>query len=399
MGGNAADRALLRSVMDAGGSVGTLPRVSARCPFDSAKKYSACTTADGETYVKGAPEILLPRVSDYIARDGSVRPFGGGRAFGAALSEARRGGGRVLLITVGSGRMSGDIPDSLTLIAAVILNDRLRREAPAAVGELRGAGIHVVMITGDSAETAGAIARESGILGGGVDMVLESSELARLTDGGLAELLPRIGVIARALPSDKSRLVRVAQDAGLVVGMTGDGINDAPALKRADIGFAMGSGTQVAKDAGDIVILDEPILNRYMINQIVFLGVFTVALSLGFLKLPFFTQHFRSAPDGIYLLTAFFAFFIFAGVFNCFNARTDRLRLLAGIRKNPAFITIMSAVLTIQIGFVYLGGTVLRTVPLKISELLWAMAFSLLVFPAEFLRKLLWRLGGRRGGF
>ena len=83
----------------------------------------------------------------------------GGRAFGAALSEARRGGGRVLLIAVGSGRMSGDIPDSLTLIAAVILNDRLRREAPAAVGELRGAGIHVVMITGDSAETAGAIAR------------------------------------------------------------------------------------------------------------------------------------------------------------------------------------------------------------------------------------------------
>lgn len=487
VGGNAADRALLRSVMDAGGNIGTLPRVSARCPFDSAKKYSACTTADGETYVKGAPEILLPRVSDYIARDGSVRPFGGGRAFGAALSEARRGGGRVLLIAVGSGRMSGDIPDSLTLIAAVILNDRLRREAPAAVGELRGAGIHVVMITGDSAETAGTIARESGILGGGVDMVLESSELARLTDGGLAELLPRIGVIARALPSDKSRLVRVAQDAGLVVGMTGDGINDAPALKRADIGFAMGSGTQVAKDAGDIVILDdnlasvahavlygrnifksirkfitlqltmnfcavgvsmigpflgidapvtvvqmlwiniimdtlgglafagepalpscmkekpkrrdEPILNRYMINQIVFLGVFTVALSLGFLKLPFFTQHFRSAPDGIYLLTAFFAFFIFAGVFNCFNARTDRLRLLAGIRKNPAFITIMSAVLTIQIGFVYLGGTVLRTVPLKISELLWAMAFSLLVFPAEFLRKLLWRLGGRRGGF
>ncbi len=427
-------------------------------------------------------------MSDYIARDGSVRPFGGGRAFGAALSEARRGGGRVLLITVGSGRMSGDIPDSLTLIAAVILNDRLRREAPAAVGELRGAGIHVVMITGDSAETAGAIARESGILGGGVDTVLESSELARLTDGGLAELLPRIGVIARALPSDKSRLVRVAQDAGLVVGMTGDGINDAPALKRADIGFAMGSGTQVAKDAGDIVILDdnlasvahavlygrnifksirkfitlqltmnfcavgvsmigpflgidapvtvvqmlwiniimdtlgglafagepalpscmkekpkrrdEPILNRYMINQIVFLGVFTVALSLGFLKLPFFTQHFRSAPDGIYLLTAFFAFFIFAGVFNCFNARTDRLRLLAGIRKNPAFITIMSAVLTIQIGFCLprRDGPAHRAAKNQRAFVGYGV-FTACFFPAEFLRKLLWRLGGRRGGF
>lgn len=494
VGGNAADRALLRSVIDAGGiDGGFLPRVVSKQLFDSAKKYSSCRIdagGGGEIYVKGAPEILLPRIGRYISRDGSIRAFDGqaARAFARTLSDIRSGGGRVILLAWGSAADTGDaLPGSLVLIAAVSLNDRLRREAPAAVGELRGAGIHVVMITGDSAETAGAIARECGIVGGGVDMILESSELARLTDGRLAELLPRIGVIARALPSDKSRLVRVAQDAGLVVGMTGDGINDAPALKRADIGFAMGSGTQVAKDAGDIVILDdnlasiahavlygrnifksirkfitlqltmnfcavgvsmigpflgidapvtvvqmlwiniimdtlgglafagepalpscmkekpkrrdEPILNRYMIDQIVFLGVFTVALSIGFLKLPFFTHHFRSAPDGIYLLTAFFAFFIFAGVFNCFNARTDRLRLLAGIRKNPAFITIMTAVLTIQIGFVYLGGTVLRTVPLKPAELLWAMAFSLLVFPAEFLRKLLWRIRGRRGGF
>lgn len=487
VGGNGADRALLRSVMDAGGTGGlSMPRVLAKEPFDSAKKYSACTTAAGEVYVKGAPEIILPRVRDYIAADGSIHPFGNGRAFNAALSSARGRGERVLVIAFGRGA-GGGIPDDLTLIAAVVLNDRLRREAAEAVGELRGAGIHVVMITGDSPETAGAIARECGILEGGVDTVLESSELARLTDGRLSELLPRIGVIARALPSDKSRLVRVAQDAGLVVGMTGDGINDAPALKRADIGFAMGSGTQVAKDAGDIVILDdnlssvahavlygrnifksirkfitlqltmnfcavgvsmigpflgidapvtvvqmlwiniimdtlgglafagepalpscmkekpkrrdEPILNRYMVNQILFLGIFTVALSLGFLKLPFFARRFRPAPDDIYLLTAFFAFFIFAGVFNCFNARTDRLRLFAGIGKNPAFITIMSAVLTIQIGFVYLGGTVLRTVPLKPAELFGAMLFSLLVFPAELLRKLIWRIRGRREGF
>ena len=488
VGGNAADRAILRSVMDAGTPVtAPMPRVAAKEPFDSAKKYSACSTGTGELYIKGAPEILLPRVRRYIAADGTTRPFGSGREFARALSETRKKGGRVLLSAIGRGVAGGGIPDELTLIAAVIMNDRLRREAASAVGELRGAGIHVVMITGDSAETAEAIARECGILGGGVDRVLDSAELARLTDGGLAELMPRIGVIARALPSDKSRLVRVAQDAGLVVGMTGDGINDAPALKRADIGFSMGSGTQVAKDAGDIVILDddlasvahavlygrnifksirkfitlqltmnfcavgvsmigpflgidapvtvvqmlwiniimdtlgglafagepalpacmkekpkrrdEPILNRYMVDQIVFLGIFTVALSLGFLKLPFFTRHFRQAPDDIYLLTAFFAFFIFAGVFNCFNARTDRLRLLAGIRKNPAFIAIMSAVLTIQIGFVYLGGTVLRTVPLRPRELLWAMAFSLLVFPADLLRRLIWRLRGRQEGF
>lgn len=502
VGGNAADRALLRSVMDVGRKEEVpLPVAVAKLPFDSAKKYSACRTGapDGDIYVKGAPEILLPRIGSFIAADGSRRRLNG-HAFAKRLSDIRRSGGRVLLLAYGSsdggntygyGGREADaqvfLPGDLTLIAAVLLNDRLRREARPAVGELRGAGIHIVMITGDSAETAEAIGRECGILGGGVDTVLESSELARLTDAGLSELLPRIGVIARALPSDKSRLVRVAQEAGLVVGMTGDGINDAPALKRADIGFAMGSGTQVAKDAGDIVILDdnlasiahavlygrnifksirkfitlqltmnfcavgvsmigpfvgvdspvtvvqmlwiniimdtlgglafagepalpscmkekpkrrdEPILNRYMANQILFLGVFTVALSLSFLKLPSFTGHFRTAPDNIYLLTAFFAFFIFAGVFNCFNARTDRLRLFAGIGKNPAFIAIMSAVLAIQIGFVYLGGTVLRTVPLKISELMWAMAFSMLVFPAELLRKLLWRLRGRREGF
>lgn len=492
VGGNAADRALLRSVIDCGEDCSglPLPRVTAKQLFDSAKKYSACRTDanGGEIYIKGAPEILLPRIGSYIAPDGSRRMLDG-HSFARELSAIRKGGGRVLLLAYGSADGAGEglLPGNLTLIAAVALNDRLRAEARPAVGELRGAGIHVVMITGDSAETAGAIGQECGILGRGVDMVLESSELARLTDARLGELLPRIGVIARALPSDKSRLVRVAQEAGLVVGMTGDGINDAPALKRADIGFSMGGGTQVAKDAGDIVILDdnlasiahavlygrnifksirkfitlqltmnfcavgvsmigpfvgvdapvtvvqmlwiniimdtlgglafagepalpscmkekpkrrdEPILNRYMVNQIVFLGVFTVALSLGFLKLPAFTRHFRAAPDNIYLLTAFFAFFIFAGVFNCFNARTDRLRLLAGIRKNPAFIAIMSAVLVIQIGLVYLGGTVLRTVPLHFSELMWAMAFSLLVFPAELLRKLLWRLRGRREGF
>jgi magnesium-transporting ATPase (P-type) len=293
-------------------------------------------------------------------------------------------------------------------------------------------------------------------------------------------------VLARALPSDKSRLVRIAQEAGLVAGMTGDGINDAPALRRADIGFSMGCGTQVAKEAGDIIILDnnlasvakavlygrnifksirkfitlqltmnfcavgvsmigpfigvdapvtvvqmlwiniimdtlgglafageralpscmkerpkrrdEPILNGYMINEIVFLGGFTVALLIAFLKLPQIVSKFRTAPDNIFLLTAFFALFIFSSVFNCFNARTDRLRLLAGIGGNRAFIFIMLSVLAVQLVFVYLGGSVLRTVPLNAGELLFTMLMSLLVFPAEFVRKLLWRfLSGRKG--
>ena len=302
----------------------------------------------------------------------------------------------------------------------------------------------------------------------------------------LGELLPRIGVIARALPADKSRLVRVAQSVGLVVGMTGDGINDAPALRHADIGFAMGAGTQVAREAGDIIIVDnrlssicravlygrnifksirkfitlqltmnlcavgvsmigpfigidapvtvvqmlwvnlimdtlgglafagepalpscmkerpkrrdEPILNKYMMGQIILLGGFTIALCLAFLKLPAITSLYRPAPDNIYLLTAFFALFIFSSVFNCFNARTDRISLFAGITKNRAFVLIMSAVLAVQLVFVYVGGSVLRTAPLTGKELLITMLLSLLVFPADFLRKLLWRFFvGKRG--
>ena len=99
------------------------------------------------------------------------------------------------------------------------------------------------------------------------------------------------------------------------------------------------------------------------------------------------------------LLTAFFAFFIFTSVANCFNCRCDRLDLFAGLGKNRPFLYIMAFVLTVQILFVYLGGTVLRTVPLLPEELLFTFLLSLLVFPAEFLRKLLWRGAGHRRGF
>jgi magnesium-transporting ATPase (P-type) len=144
---------------------------------------------------------------------------------------------------------------------------------------------------------------------------------------------------------------------------------------------------------------DEPIMNRYMVNQIVILGSFTVALCLAFLLSPSITSRFRSSPDRIYHLTAFFALFIFTSVFNCFNARSDRLNLLSGISKNKIFIAIMSAISAVQILFVYLGGEVLRTVPPLMSELSFTLALSLLVFPAEFIRKLLWRLRGRKDGF
>ena len=147
-------------------------------------------------------------------------------------------------------------PSELTFICAVVLLDKIRTEAKESNEALRNAGVGVVMITGDNKETAEHIAKECGIINSQRTLALDSSELASLSDNEVKKKLPSLAVIARALPQDKSRLVRISQEAGLVVGMTGDGINDAPALKRADIGFAMGSGTSVAKEASDIIIID-----------------------------------------------------------------------------------------------------------------------------------------------
>ena len=144
---------------------------------------------------------------------------------------------------------------------------------------------------------------------------------------------------------------------------------------------------------------DEPILNRYMVNQIVLLGGFTIALCVCFLLNPEIVAHFREAHDKIYLLTAFFALFIFTSVLNCFNCRCDRLGMLTGISKNPVFICIMLLICAVQIAFIYLGGSVLRTLPLTASELSFTLLLSLLVIPAELLRRILWRLRGRSGGF
>ena len=143
---------------------------------------------------------------------------------------------------------------------------------------------------------------------------------------------------------------------------------------------------------------DESILCGYMVNEILLGGGATVGLCIAFLKIPEITSVFRVSEGNICLLTGFFALFIFASVFNCFNARTDRLNLLSGIAKNKAFILIMSAVLAVQVAFVYLGGAVLRTMPLTLRELAVTAAVALLVFPAELIRKLLWRLFfGKRG--
>ena len=135
--------------------------------------------------------------------------------------------------------------------------DDVRAEAKDAIEEVQNAGIQVVMITGDRLETAVAIARDAGLLRSSSDLAVSSAELNSMSDDEIKKIIRDIRVIARALPTDKSRMVRLCQELNLVVGMTGDGVNDSPALKRADVGFAMGSGTEAAKEAGKIVILDD----------------------------------------------------------------------------------------------------------------------------------------------
>ena len=149
------------------------------------------------------------------------------------------------------------MPENMVLVGLISIRDNLRQDAVTAIGEVRKAGIQVVMVTGDKRETAMAIAKEAGLWQSQQELVLTSAEMNCLSDEELKEKIPKLRVVARALPTDKSRLVRLAQELDYVVGMTGDGVNDSPALKKADVGFAMGSGTEVAKEAGDITILDD----------------------------------------------------------------------------------------------------------------------------------------------
>ena len=148
------------------------------------------------------------------------------------------------------------IHEDLVIIGLVAIRDDVRPEARDAIKEVRNAGIQVVMITGDRLETAVAIAKDAGLLKEETDRALTSAQLNEMSDDEVKKIIAEIRVIARALPTDKSRMVRLCQEMNLVVGMTGDGVNDSPALKRADVGYAMRSGTEEAKADGEIVILD-----------------------------------------------------------------------------------------------------------------------------------------------
>ncbi|TDD40882.1 HAD family hydrolase [Saccharopolyspora elongata] len=242
-----------------------LPRLAA-LPFSSERQYMATLHAvPGQDrrvlLAKGAVERLLTLCTKEMSADGSLRPVDRDAVLAAAENLARAGL-RVLAMAMkrvcATEQFDGSsMSTPLVFTGLQAMFDPPRRDAAAAVRACHGAGVAVKMITGDHAATATAIAGDLGLLDDGGD-VLTGSDLAELPAGELPGVVDRAAVFARVSPEQKLRLVEAFQASGHVVAMTGDGVNDAPALRRADIGVAMGrSGTDVAKDAADMVLTDD----------------------------------------------------------------------------------------------------------------------------------------------
>lgn len=473
IGGNITDRCLLKFFND--GEFKGIKKIKT-IPFDSKNKYMITVLDDKKVrnLIKGAPEKLFSNCNYYYNNDLVKLPLKNKDLIQKKIDDYTKSGSRVILVATSSNINEKDF-SNLTLVAVVVIKDEIRKEAKEALLMTKLAGVKTVMITGDNKDTALHIAKEVNLIeNDNNDIVLTSDELNSMTDLEVKKIIPNLRVVARSLPHDKSRLVRLSKEMNLVVAMTGDGVNDAPALKRADVGFAFGSGSEVAKEAGDIVILDdnflsitkailfgrtifksirkfiifqltvnlcalsisiigpfigvdtpvtviqmlwinmvmdtlaalafsfepalleymtekpkkkdENIMNGYMLNEIIITGLYTTFLCILFLKLPLIKNLFYSKES---FLTAFFGLFIFAGIFNCFNARTSRINILSYLTKNHMFIFIILFICIVQITMIYYGGSMFRTVPLSLKEFLIMLAFSFTVVPVDVLRKII----------
>ena len=285
VGGNATDQALMKFLTeDDFNALSKEYEITESQAFNSANKFSqARIDSLGKTFYKGAPERLLEKAKKYMTATGEIVDIDMG-IINAKIDSLAEDAKRVLAFGYSeSGMTDNSINDDIVIIGFVGIRDEVRPEAKTSIEKAQRAGIQVVMITGDRLETAVAIAKSAGLLTGSIDVIrdtdiilnddgvsnisklvdgkdtvaLTSAVLNKLSDEDVKSIMKKIRVIARALPTDKSRMTKLCRELGLVGGMTGDGINDAPALKAADVGFAMGSGTEGAKEAADLVILDD----------------------------------------------------------------------------------------------------------------------------------------------
>lgn len=477
IGGNVTDKALLAFITS---DTSKTLKTSNYIPFSSKYKYSSIVVEDKEkiNFIKGSPEKILSSCNYYYDEFGTKKSFTNKKEFISRINSYSVKGIRLLALATSNSRIRGNL-NNLCLVGVVLIKDEVRSEAIEGVRLVKGAHIQTVMITGDNINTAKAIAKEVGIIDSDDDIVLTSDELNSKSDEELKRILPKLRVVARSLPQDKSRLVRISEELNLVVGMTGDGVNDAPALKKADVGFAMGSGTEVSKEASDIVILDdnfisiskailfgrtifksirkfiivqltinlcaislsiicpfigidtpvtviqmlwvnmvmdtlaglafayepplleymnekpkkrdESIINKYMVSEILFTGIYSAIICILFLKSSFIGNFFRDSVDKGYLMSAFFGLFIFIDIFNSFNARTSRLDIFANIFDNKVFIVIMLFITIVQVLLIYYGGSIFRTVQLTFKEFMIMFCIALTVIPIDWVRKIIYR--------
>lgn len=262
-GGNSIDRALLSLVTKETWEKGKKEKkIVKKQPFSSKLKFSSVTIKNDTsviTYLKGAPEAIIEKCSFYLDKQGNKCPLSSTikEEIGAELHIANINAIRCIgfALKENEPEKTNEIPDGLIYVGFVGVRDPLREGVIKAVSQAKTAGIQVIEMTGDALETAVAIAEEAGIFSDG-DIALTDQEFMNKSDQEIINIFSRLKVIARCAPATKLRLVKIAQSLGLSVAMTGDGTNDSPALKRSDVGFAMNSGTDVAKEAGDIILTD-----------------------------------------------------------------------------------------------------------------------------------------------
>ena len=473
IGGNATDRAIFEFFDE---SELRSPKILEKISFSSERKFSSVRLENGMLLIKGAPEIILSKTQYAFSENGDIIPFEGSKIM-KQYYEATKKGQRVLAVAATDEKCDS----ALIFVAIIVMKDKVRKGVSDAVKDVQRAGIQIVMITGDGIETASAIAEECGIYKPSLGhMAISADKLQKMSDDEVKKIIQNLRVISRALPQDKTRLVRLSQDLDLVVGMTGDGINDAPSLKLSDVGFAMGSGTDIAKSASDVVILDnsftsiaktvlygrnifksirkfitfqltmnlcacgvsflgqfigidtpitiiqmlwvniimdtlgglafagesaekyymsekpkkreEQILNKDMISQIIVTGCYTLLVCLLFLTSPVIKSFYGGNHPTLKFYTAFYALFIFSGIFNCFVARCERLWFLSNIAKNKLFVPIMLLVAVIQCLMIYFGGSVFRCTPLEFGELSFAILLASTVIPFELIRRFIYKL-------
>ena len=293
-GGNSIDRAVLTLTdSEEYGKIVNDLQIKAKQVFNSSNKYSAVSCSNEVTYYKGAPEKLIEHCTTALG-DG-IQTFTDIDKIRLLenIKEMTTKSMRCIALTQSAGELvENELPNNMTLLGIIGVVDPVREEVPNAVAMAHKAGIQVIEITGDCLETAKAVAEECGIYMAG-DLAITNDDFEAMSDDEVKSIIPKLRVISRCSPNTKLRLVTLAQEIGKSVAMTGDGVNDSPALKRADVGFGMQGGSDVAKEASDIVLTDDNFasvvkaveLGRTFMNNIMMFLEFQLPINIALLIL------------------------------------------------------------------------------------------------------------------